>query len=373
MEQFDLERYLKELEYLVNIDSGSKSLEGVAQIGEYFSEKFKAAGWNIKKYDIAPEIAPCIEITNRDTDRFDILLLGHMDTVFPAGTVKERPFTIKDGKAYGPGVIDMKSGLLSAYYALDGLKDQELSICLLLNSEEEMGSRRVRPWLEKAAGKSRYVFVLEAARENGDLVLTRKGLGRYTFEFHGVAAHAGVAPQNGISAILELGHWIVALHGLTDFSSGLTLNVGTVVGGTTANVVADYAKAELDFRVADMSQVHIIKQKIDSLLAHAKTSGVKIGVSGGMTRPPLNPTEETQKICRLAETIGKELDMTVHWAKTGGGSDGNFSAALGVPTIDGLGPVGGNAHGTHEYMLIESVEPRIHLLRRMIKEAVQVK
>jgi len=372
----NLETYLNELEYIVNIDSGSKYLEGVAKVGEYFAEKFTAMGWSVNKQNFDSAIAPCFEITNTDKECFDILLVGHLDTVFPIGTVSERPFTIKDGKAYGPGVVDMKSGLLSAYYVLKKLHDdkklQKVSICLALNSEEEISSKRARPWLERLSSQSRFVFVLEPARANGDLVLMRKGLGRYNIDFHGVAAHAGVDPQNGVSAIGELGHWITVLQGMTDIPAGLIVNVGTVVGGTAANVVADYAKAEVDFRFVDMKQVEKIENQLSSLLAHAEISKVKVNVAGGVNRPQMIPTEKTERLCRLAETIGSDIGIDIKWANTGGGSDGNFSAALGVPTIDGLGPIGGGTHSVNEYLVIDSIQQRMHLLSELIVKAPEL-
>lgn len=374
--KFDLNAYLTELEYLVNIDSGSKCLEGVAKVGEYFAEKFTAMGWSVKRQNFDSAIAPCFEVANTDKDCFDILLVGHIDTVFPLGTVSERPLSIKDRKAYGPGVVDMKSCLLSAYYALKELQDenklQNISICLALNSEEEIGSKRARPWLERLAVQSRFVFVLEPARANGDLVLMRKGLGRYNIEFHGVAAHAGVDPQNGVSAIGELGHWITALHGLTDIPAGITVNVGTVSGGTAANVVADYVKAEVDFRVVDVKQVEKIENEVSSLLAHAEASKVRVNVFGGVNRPPMIPSEKTERLCRLVECIGNDIGIDIKWAQTGGGSDGNFSAALGVPTIDGLGPIGGRTHSVDEYLVIDSIEQRMHLLSELIVKAPEL-
>ena len=374
--KFDLNAYLTELEYLVNIDSGSKCLEGVAKVGEYFAEKFTAMDWSVKRHNLDSAIAPCFEISNTDKECFDILLAGHIDTVFPIGTVSERPFTTKDGMAYGPGIVDMKSCLLSAYYVLKKLqaenKLQDISVCLALNSEEEIGSKRARPWLERLASKSRFVFVLEPARANGDLVLMRKGLGRYNIEFHGVAAHAGVDPQNGVSAIGELGHWITTLQGLTDIPAGLTVNVGTVLGGTTANVVADYAKAEVDFRFVAGKQIEKIENEVSSLLAHAETSKVKVNVIGGVNRPPMIPMEKTEKLCRLTEVIGSSIGIDIKWAQTGGGSDGNFSAALGVPTIDGLGPIGGGTHSVNEYLIIDSIEQRMRLLSELIVKAPEL-
>lgn len=373
---FNLDTYLQELEKLVNIDSGSKCLAGVERVGEYFADKFKTLGWKITRHNFDQTIAPCFEISNTDKEAYDVLLLGHIDTVFPAGTVQERPFIIKDKRAYGPGVIDMKSCILSTYYALEQLqaegKLQDKAVCLILNSEEEVGSNFTQTWIETLAAKSRYVLVIESARVNGDLVLSRKGLGRYDLEFKGVSAHAGVAPENGISAIGELAYWITELHSLTDIAAGLTVNVGVVSGGTAANVIAEQAKAEVDFRYVNPQQIEQIERKLKELIAHSQQAGVKVIIQGGANRPPMMPNEQTKVLCALTEKIGQEVGVEVNWAATGGGSDGNFTAAIGIPTIDGLGPVGGGAHSATEYLEIESIEKRLLLLKKLIERAPQL-
>lgn len=374
--ELNLEKYLQELKQLVNIDSGSKCLAGVEQVGEYFADKFKTLGWQITRHNFDQTIAPCFEITNTEKEKYDILLLGHIDTVFPAGTVQERPFVIKDKRAYGPGVIDMKSCILSTYYALEQLqaegKLQDKAICLILNSEEEVGSNFTQTWIETLAAKSRFVFVIESARVNGDLVLKRKGLGRYDLTFKGVAAHAGVAPENGISAIGELAYWITQLHSLTDIAAGITVNVGVVSGGTAANVIAEQAQAEVDFRYVNAQQIEEIEIKIRELMAHSQEMGVVVTVQGGANRPPMMPNEQTKVLCALTEKIGQEVGVGVNWATTGGGSDGNFTAAIGIPTIDGLGPVGGGAHSATEYLEIESIEKRMLLIKKLIERAPQI-
>ncbi len=367
-----LDEFLKDLEILVNIDSGSKHPAGGAEVARRMQEKYSEMGWQVKKHSFSDAVGPCLEVTNSESPHYDILFMGHMDTVFAVGTAAERPFTVKGGRAYGPGVSDMKAGLLLTCYALQALdkrgelKKRGISVCVAMNSDEEIGSRHSRLWLEKLAKRSRYVFVMEAARSNGALVLRRKGVGRYDIEFAGIAAHAGVEPEKGASAINELGHWIVALHSLTNSEVGTTVNVGVVSGGTAGNVVADKARAEVDVRVADMTEAAKLEEKIKELLAGPKTPGVKVRVSGGINRPPMNPSVGTEKACRIIEAVGRELGIDILWASTGGGSDGNFSAALDVPTIDGLGPIGGGAHGVAEYLEINSVLPRLNLLSELV-------
>lgn len=369
---FDRAAYLKDLEYLVNIDSGSNYPEGTARVAEFFQQRFINLGWQVKVYNFNPAVGPCLEIVNINQENYDVLLMGHMDTVFKLGTAVERPFTIKEDKAYGPGVSDMKSGLLYIYYVLSSLQAEgklnNLAVCVALNSDEEISSRYSRPWLEELSKKSRHALVLEGARANGNLVNKRKGVGRYTIEITGVASHAGVDHEKGRSAIQELANWIFALHDKTNYETGTTVNVGVVSGGTVANVVAEYAKAEVDFRIYNMAEAEVLDAIIKELAAHPKTPDVKVKVTGGVTRPPMVPSESTLQWCSTVNGIADNLGIKVGWTATGGGSDGNFAANLGVPTLDGLGPIGGSAHGPNEYLDLTSLEPRFRLLRRIIKQ-----
>lgn len=375
---FDLTAYLKDLEYLVNIDSGSNHPEGITQVASFFSERFSQLGWDVKVHSFGLSAGPCLEIVNSsDARHYDVLLMGHMDTVFKVGTAAERPFTIKEDKAFGPGVIDMKPGLLYIYYVLRQMHEigmlKGASVCVALNCDEEISSKFSRPWLEELSKKSKYVLVLEAARADGNLVNKRKGIGRYSLAFNGLASHAGVDPEKGCSAIQELAHWILALHGMTNYQTGTTVNIGVVSGGTNVNVVADSAKAEVDVRICDLAEAVKIEALMNDLVAFPRTKGVTATVSGGVTRPPMNPSETTLGLCSIVEQIGSDLGINIGWTFTGGGSDGCFSANLGVPTIDGLGPVGGGAHGTGEYLVVSSIEPRFHLLRRLIQYLVEAR
>lgn len=370
--EFVLSEYLKELEYLVNIDSGSHDPAGVANIAAYFTEKFSELGWTIKTHHLHPEVGPCLEITNNSTDKFDMLFIGHMDTVFAKGTVAKRPFSIKDNRAYGPGVVDMKASLLSVYYAVKHLQTHGLldhvSVCIAFNSDEEISSKYSRPWLESLGAKSRYALVMEPARADGSMVNTRRGVGRYTIECKGVASHTGVAPEKGISAINELAYWIIGLHGMTNYEKGTNVNVGVIKGGTTANTVADEAVALVDVRMREMSEIVKIEKAIQEMLANPQTPGIKVTVSGGVTRPPMNPSTETLKLCKRIDEIAVRLGVDFQWIATGGASDANLIAALGVPSIDGLGPIGSLSHTVDEYLEIDSIEPRLQLLCEIIAD-----
>ncbi|MCG8538318.1 MAG: M20 family metallopeptidase [Clostridia bacterium] len=368
--KFDLQNYLKELEYLVNIDSGSRNPRGISKVADFFIKKYLDIGYSVKTHEINEEIGPCLEIENCSSERYDILLLGHMDTVFEIGTAKERPFTIIDNRAYGPGVIDMKSGLLSMYYALKEIYEKELgknlSIKIILNSDEEIGSRGSLGIISRAAVKSNVVFVLEPARANGALVLQRKGLGAYDIKFHGIAAHAGVEPQKGASAITEMGRWIVELNILNNYKAGTTVNVGIASGGTARNVVAEEAKIQVDLRFKEIAEMNGIDKAIEDLISNPIIKGVKVDVNKLGMRPPMNPMDTTMKIWSIIKEIGHELGIELDWVATGGGSDANITASLGVPSIDGLGPIGGGAHGQSEYLEIDSIQPRLEVLKKLI-------
>jgi glutamate carboxypeptidase len=211
---------------------------------------------------------------------------------------------------------------------------------------------------------------MEPARADGSMVNTRRGVGRYTIEFKGVPSHSGVAPEKGVSAINELAHWILTLHGLTNYDKGTNLNVGIVKGGTTANTVAEDAIAQVDLRMKEIAEATRVQDTINDLLANPRTPGIKVKVSGGVTRPPMNPSVETLKLCDKVNELAKRLGVDFEWIATGGGSDANITAALGVPSIDGLGPIGSLSHTVDEYLEIASVEPRLKLLIEIIKDIV---
>lgn len=361
------EQFLKDLENLVNTDSQSSDPEGVAAVSAFFERGFAEIGWKVEKKELDPTAGPCLKITNGEAP-YDALLLGHMDTVFPRGTAAERPFRRDEKRAYGPGVNDMKGGLLFALYAARAITESKApgSFCIAFNSEEEIGSRRARPWLEELARQSRTALILEPARPNGDLTNERKGLGQIKVEFNGKAAHAGVEPEKGISAVNEMAHWILALHGLTDFEKGTTLNAGVVAGGTAPNVVPAKAAMAVDVRIKQPGEKDKIAAKVEELKASPLTPGITVDADFFITRPPMNPSPGTLKLCALVEEAGREAGVEFGWQATGGGSDGNFTAALGVPTVDGMGPVGGGSHAVTEYMEIEQAAGRFALLMNVL-------
>lgn len=374
--EFDLQLYLKELEQLVNIDSGSYSPQGTAKIAEYFKQKYEELGYIVTLHPGSSSAGPCLEVHNDDSDRYDVLLLGHMDTVFPDGTAKERPFTIKAGRALGPGVSDMKSGLLSLYYALKAIHqeklDEDISICILQNSDEEIGSVSSKELIEKLAAKSKLALVFEAGRENGDLVLQRKGTVRFEVKFKGVAAHAGVEPQKGANAIVEMAQCILELNKLNNYEIGTTINAGLVSGGTRVNIVPEYAACKFDVRFTGSEEMATVKDKIRYLAENPVNKKIEISVTEGSFRPPMVPSEKAMKLWELTENIGRQLGMELKWAAAGGCSDANFTSAVGVPTLDALGPVGGLDHSEKEYLEISNIEPNHQLLKKLIPQTAKM-
>ncbi len=368
----DLQHYLKELEELVNIDSGTLIREGVTKVAEFMAEKYRSIGWQTELKDLGPEVGKGVFATNAPgAETYDVVLVGHMDTVFPAGTVAERPFRIEGNIAYGPGVADMKNGCLSMFYAMKELAPEaakRLSIAICLNPDEETGSNNSKSWIDAIAKKSRYAMICESSRnEEGLLVKARKGMGRVHFEFQGLASHAGNAPEAGRSAIHEMAHCIVALTGLADKAKGTTINVGLVSGGDAANIVADKARAVLDVRFWDNNDWTRVEKAIREMISKSFTPDIKISMEVAAHLPAMFPSPETETFMKLVEKAGEEIDIKILWAEVGGGSDGNHIAILGTPVLDGFGPTGGYFHTPKEFLNIDSIIPRTNLIRRVVE------
>ncbi|MGP8259626.1 MAG: M20 family metallopeptidase [Acidobacteriaceae bacterium] len=297
--------------------------------------------------------------------RKPILLLGHLDTVWPLGTLRTMPWRKRDGRFFGPGVLDMKSGVAMALAAIRALNQLGVSrpITLLLNPDEEVGSPVSRPITERLALASQCVLVLEAAQGLA-CKTARKGVGDYRLHVTGLASHSGVDFASGHSAILELARLLQTVAGFTDLRRGLTVNPGVISGGTRSNVVAQHAFAGIDVRIARASDA----ARIDKLFRGLRCtdSGCKLEITGGINRPPMERKPGTVALYKQARKLAAELGFQLDEASTGGGSDGNFTAALGVPTLDGLGAVGEGAHAAHESILIESLVPRTALLAALL-------
>lgn len=301
------------------------------------------------------------------------MLLSHMDTVFSEGTAQERPFRIEGDRACGPGVSDMKSGLLAGFFAVEALQtigDGEFgSITYICNPDEEIGSPFSGPSIREAAASADVAFVLEAARENGDLVSARKGVSDARIEITGRAAHAGAFPERGRSAVLEAAHKIVALHGVSDRLAGVTVNVGVVSGGTRPNVVPEQCHLEVDIRGVDEEGLAEAEAEVRRITEGHAVPDVAVSLRSRSWHRPMQRTPASARLVGLAKEIAAELGFSVQDTSSGGASDGNTTAAAGVPTLDGLGPIGGDWHGPDEWLDVSSVTPRVSLLAGMIARA----
>ena len=297
--------------------------------------------------------------------RKPILLLGHMDTVWPIGTLKEMPWREEKGRYWGPGVLDMKAGVVMALAAVSVLKKLKLArpVTLLLNSEEEVGSPVSRAITERLARESVAVFVLEPAQGLA-YKTARKGVGHYNVHVTGIGAHAGVDFEKGHSAILELAKQVQTISGFVNFARQLTVNCGVIAGGTRSNVVASEAHAEVDVRISKARDAAYVEKLFRSL--KVSDPRCKLTVTGGINRPPMEREAGTIALFKQARRLSAELGFELEEAATGGGSDGNFTAALGVPTLDGMGAVGEGAHAAHESVVIEHLAPRTALLAGML-------
>lgn len=362
--------FLEDLELLVNRDSGTYDHDDVTRVAEWARER--SARWKARITEHAGgTYADSFAATLTGTpDGPRIVLLAHLDTVFPHGTAAERPFRIEGTRTHGPGVCDMKAGLLAAIYATEALRSLGYAgfgeLCLVCTTDEEVGAPSSRGFVEEMAVGARAVLVLEAARANGDLVVQRRGGGFYRLEVTGRSAHAGVEPEKGRSALLTLSRQVVALHALTDLAAGRTVNVGTLHAGIRPNVVPDHAVAAVDLRANTAADMAALLHSVEEALAREALEGTHYTWTPEQFRPPWERNAGTDQLLGLAQQVAAVLGFSMAGASTGGTSDGNFTAALGVPTLDGLGPIGGLDHGPGEYVEIASIVPRTALLAGLI-------
>jgi len=298
-----------------------------------------------------------------------ILALGHSDTVWPVGTLRTMPFRASEGRLWGPGVLDMKAGIAFFLFAARALRELEIpvpgNVLLQLNTDEEVGSESSRPLTEKNAARSKAVLVLEPGTGlEGKLKTARKGVGDFTVVVRGKAAHAGVDFEAGASAVLELARQIAYIAGFTDLTRGITVNPGVISGGTRSNVVAAEARAQIDIRVWRLKDAPALEKRFRALRPFNQRCSIQ--VSGGLNRPPMERSAGIVKLFRTAQKLAREIGVELEESQTGGGSDGNFTAALGVPTLDGLGAVGEGPHAANESILINRMADRTALIAKLI-------
>ncbi len=312
-----------------------------------------------------------VRFGNASDERKPVLLLGHLDTVWPVGTLTRMPWRVEDGWAYGPGVLDMKAGVVMALAAMKLVRelDRDRPVVLLLSGDEETGSQHSRELIEEIAKECRAVFVLEPAQgPQGAYKTSRKGVGHFRLEITGVPSHSGVDFGAGHSAVRELAWQIEQISALTDLDRGTTLNVGVVGGGTQSNVVAASAWAEIDLRVKAIADAEAVTRQLEAL--NARDPHCSLRITGGLNRPPMERTEGTAALFAQANLLAAEFGLSLEEAATGGGSDGNFTSALGIPTLDGMGAVGRGAHAENESIRIDSLVTRTALLAAMVATTV---
>jgi glutamate carboxypeptidase len=356
---------------LVEIESPSDNKQAVDRLGALLAGRFEGLEGH-SKFHRNQNFGDHLQV-DFATERSGkpVLLLGHIDTVYPLGTLAGMPCRVSDGKLSGPGALDMKSGIALMIHAIDGVRTWHHDalprpVTVLLVSDEEVGSESSRRITESLARKSAAVLVLEPSYgARGALKTARKGVGEYTIKVIGKAAHSGLDFDKGQSAILELAKQITAISKLVDVKRGLTLNVGLVSGGSRTNVVAGEAKASLDVRIARMKDAAGIDRQLRALKPFNRKC--KLEITGGVNRPPMERTSGVAALYKQAAEIAKQLGWNLEEASVGGGSDGNFTTSLGIPTLDGLGGVGEGAHAVHESITTSELPRRAALLASLIE------
>ena len=359
--------------WLVEQESMSREAEATRRIAENLGESLASTGAAVELLN-DPAYGSTLRarfdcLGDQSPNDKQLLIVGHLDTVWPLGTLAARPFRIDGDRAFGPGIFDMKSGVMLASFAMRAIKELGLgprrNVTLLMTCDEETGSHFSRSVIEEEARRTHAALVLEPPIPGGTIKTGRKGVGEFELIIRGRPAHAGNDPRAGISAITELAHQILAINKLNDYDRGTTLNVGVARGGVLSNVIAAEAHAFVDMRFQNVKEGERITEAIFQL--QPVVDGARIEVRGGINRPPLVRTPETGELFEQARRLASEIGYDLKEGSVGGGSDGNFIAALGVPVLDGLGVDGAGAHAEHEHIIISDIPRRAALLTRLIE------
>lgn len=373
----DINTYLKELEYLVNTDSGSEYPDGLNTIAAFFSSRFRDMGWIVKEYDLAPKSGTCLVCANREAEHYDVMLMGHMDTVFPKGTCAQRPFRIEGNKAYGPGVCDMKQGCLMIYYLLKELPREicdKLNILAVFNPDEEIGSVHSQPVYAPYAKKTDYAFLFEARDSKGFYCHQRKGSMAFEAVFTGVAGHCGFVFENGArSAVSEMARWIVALDGLQSKELDTSVNVGVVSGGIKGNVVPDHASMSVSIRFSRVEEVQRVEAMLEQLLQQAERNGIQAELQNRRGKMPLVPNEKASAYIDHITQLATQKGMCLTFKARGGLSDANIITQYGPICLDGLAPAGGAGHSPDEYMLLDTIASSFQVANFLLEDLANSK
>jgi glutamate carboxypeptidase len=361
--------YMADLAALVNIDCGSYSKSGVDAVGRIVGERFAALGASV---ELVPnqELGDTVVATFTGAGGPNAVLIGHLDTVFSDGTAAARPFTVRGSRAYGPGVTDMKAGLLAGIHAIRAVQALGVlpfsQLVFIANPDEEIGSPASRPVIRQHAKSADVAFVLECARANGDIVSARKGIVDVALRMTGRAAHAGIEPDKGRNAIVEAAHKTLALTELNGRWPGVTVNVGVIHGGTRPNVVPADSVLEIDVRAASRQDLEAAEAEVARICAASTVADVTCTIEEKGRHWPMEKSAGTARLVEHAVELAGRIGFDLHDAATGGASDANTTAGMGIPTLDGLGPIGGGDHAEDEYLELDSIVPRTTLLTALL-------
>ncbi len=364
----DMDAFMACLRRAVEIESPSLNPAAIDRMAKFFADEFRARGAKVRLLSNAKAGSAMVaEFWAEVHDAQPVLLLGHLDTVWDIGMLAQMPFSVREGRAYGPGIYDMKSGIVCGLWAVQALAALGITppgpVRFFLNADEEVSSLAFRDELLDEARRARAVLVLEPAAAQGALKTARKGVGEFQVTVHGRSAHAGINPSAGVNAISELARQIPRIEKLARPKRGLTVNVDVIQGGSRVNVIPELAVARVDVRVPTLRDRDKIEAQMRALLPiHADA---KMEITGGVNRPPLERKMATA-LFRKARELGRQMGLELNEASTGGGSDGNFTAALGIPTLDGLGGTGDGAHARHEHVMVSELPQRAALLAALM-------
>jgi len=363
-----LDESLLLLKNLVEFESHSQDCRAVDALAVFVAAKLALWGARTELIRTGNSAAAVKAVWSTQDPGPPLLLLGHLDTVWPAGTIQQRPFSIRNGKAFGPGIYDMKAGILLSLLVCrafsEGLAQPGKDVIFVFTPDEEIGTAAGRPVISSVAGSCRAVLCLEPCLPGGAAKTARKGVGEFTISIKGVPAHAGADHHKGVSAILELSRIVIGLQSLSDHASGITVNVGLIRGGSAANIVPASAEAVVDFRFPSAAAGRLIEEKIRSVAPY--DARCKVRVEGGIERMPLERTAGVINLYQKARQAARRVGMDMAEGSSGGASDGSITAAMGVPTLDGLGVDGDGAHAEDEHIIIADIPRRAAFLCELI-------
>ncbi len=371
---FILREYLDDLKTLVNIDSNSYYPEGLSEITNAIEAIARKFNFFVKRHHTSELSGDYLEISNKENaDKYDVMLMGHIDTVQPIGFAKEHPYSEDENFAYGPGTADMKSGALCMLYTLKELSKEtydKLAIALIFNCDEEITSKYTRPLTQQLAKKSDYAFVLESPGKRATHTIARKGSGTYKIKFHGTSGHSGyIFDTYTANAVMEMARWAMELYALNDRKNLLSVNVAIANGGKVSNVVPDYAELTINMRVAKKNQYEIFENKLKELAEHPFIEGVSSEVEVIAKNYPMIPVREMdeylERVRKVFSSIGQDFNL---YSIRGGCSDGNIIADMGTRCIDSLGPLASGGHTPNEKVYLDDIEPCIRRMTALIEE-----